>query len=361
MRESFPCRREVGELHEALLQSQEGDRVRCRLCPHSCLIREGGRGVCGARGVIDGSLKALTYGLVSSVAADPIEKKPVFHFHPGSTVLSFGSVGCTMRCGHCQNWQISRPKGDDGSLELQYVDPTAVPQLAERTRSQGVAFTYNEPVIWIEWVLDAARAAKDAGLFTVMVTNGYVTSEGLDLFAEQIDVWRVDIKGFSEEPFKRLCKVPHAEVVREQAERAKRVHGMHVECVTNVVPTINDSEQELRSIATWIASALGSETPWHVTRFIPYLEFSHLEPTPVAALERAKEIGHEEGLDFVYVGNVSIPGGEDTVCPQCGARAIGRSGFSLSTERITDEGACTACGTSLGVVTGTQPRNGPGK
>ncbi|HSK47355.1 MAG TPA: AmmeMemoRadiSam system radical SAM enzyme [Coriobacteriia bacterium] len=337
-------------MHEALLQTREGDRVRCHLCPHNCLIREGGRGVCGARGVVGGTLKALTYGLVSSVAADPIEKKPLFHFHPGSVVLSFGSVGCTMRCGHCQNWQISRPKGDDGSVGLHEVDPGAVTEMAERYGAEGVAFTYNEPIIWLEWVLDASRAAKARGLYTVMVTNGYVTAEGLDLFAEVIDAWRVDIKGFSEASFKRLCKVPHAEAVREQAERAKNVHGMHVECVTNIVPTINDSEEELRSIAEWIVSALGPETPWHVTRFIPYLEFSHLPPTPVETLERAREIGIEAGLSFVFLGNVSVPGGEDTVCPSCGARAIERRGFSLSASRIADDGRCVSCGTDLGVV-----------
>lgn len=348
-------------MYEALLQQREGDRIRCGLCPHRCLIGEGGRGVCGARGVVDGSLKALTYGLTSSIAADPIEKKPVFHYRPGSTVLSFGSVGCTLRCGHCQNWQISRPKGDDGSIGLQFVDPADVPVMARRTGSQGVAFTYNEPVIWLEWVLDAARAAREAGLFSVMVTNGYVTSAGLDLFAEAVDVWRVDIKGFSEESFKRLCKMPHAEVVREQAARAKKVHGLHVECVTNVVPGINDSDEELRSIAGWIAEELGCETPWHVTRFTPYLEFSDVEPTPLATLERAREIGHGHGLDFVYLGNVSVAGGEDTICPACGARAVQRSGFSVVAEHLSDAGTCAVCGAKLGIVVSTGTGAASGK
>ncbi len=262
-------------MHEALLQSREGDRIRCGLCPHACLIAEGAHGVCGARGVVDGSLKALTYGLVSSLAADPIEKKPVFHYRPGTRVLSFGSVGCSMRCGHCQNWQISRPKGDDGSVPLRFVDPDSVVALAEETGCAGVAFTYNEPVIWLEWVLDAARAARSAGLYTVMVTNGYVTAAGLDLFAEVIDVWRVDIKGFSEEAFRALCKVRHAEAVREQAERAKRVHGMHVECVTNVVPTINDSDEELSAIAAldqrraWARDAVARNAVRAVSRVRP--------------------------------------------------------------------------------------------
>lgn len=336
-------------MHDALLQTREGDRIHCGLCPHSCRIAEGGRGVCGARGVIDGRLRALTYGLVSSIAADPIEKKPVFHFHPGSQVLSFGSVGCSMQCGHCQNWQISRPKGVDGSVELHNVEPDSVVAMAERTNSTGIAFTYNEPIIWLEWVLDAARAAKEAGLYTAMVTNGYVTSAGLDLFAEVVDVWRVDIKGFTEATYKRLCHVPHADAVREQAVRAKREKGMHVECVTNVVPTVNDSDEELTDVAAWVARELGPDTPWHVTRFVPYLEFADLPATPVSTLQRARDIGRTAGLDFVFLGNVSMPGSEDTVCPSCGATVIARHGFHSIQENLTDAGRCARCGHELRV------------
>ncbi len=291
-------------MHDALLATPRDGRIHCGLCPNDCTIAEGARGVCGARGVVDGALRALTYGLVSSVAADPIEKKPVYHFHPGTRVFSLGSVGCSMRCGHCQNWQISRPKGDDGSVPLRYLDPTEVAELARKAGCQGVAFTYNEPVIWLEYVLDVARLAKEAGLYTVMVTNGYVTPAGLDLFAQVIDVWRTDVKGYSEATYKRLCRVSHPQAVRTAAELAKRFHGMHVECVTNVVPTINDSEDELRAVAHWIATGLGPDTPWHVTRFFPYLEFADLEPTPIATLERAREIGIEEGLDVIHLGNV---------------------------------------------------------
>ncbi len=337
-------------MHDALLGVAEGERVRCGLCPHACLIAEGARGVCGARGVVDGRLRALTYGLVSSAAVDPIEKKPVFHYRPGSRVASFGSVGCTMRCGHCQNWQISRPKGADGSVGLQEIAPAEAVEFALARGAEGIAFTYNEPVIWLEWVLDTGRLAREAGLFVVMVTNGYVTPAGLDAFAEVTDVWRVDVKAFSEDAFKRLCHVPHAEAVREQAVRAKRVHGMHVECVTNVVPTINDSDDELRSIASWIASELGTDTPWHVTRFTPYLEFADLPATPLATLERAREIGHEAGLDFVYLGNVDVPGGEDTVCPSCGSLAVARRGFSVQSERLAENGSCSSCGAALNVV-----------
>lgn len=337
-------------MREAMLGTREGDRIRCGLCPHACLIAEGARGWCGARGVEDGELRALTYGLVSSIANDPIEKKPVFHFRPGSHVLSVGSVGCTMRCGHCQNWQISRPKGDDGSVELRLVEPETVVALALDAGSEGVAFTYNEPVIWLEYVLDTARLAREAGLFTVMVTNSYVTPAGLDLFAEVIDVWRADIKGYTEAPFQRLCHVRHPEAVREAVERARHVHGLHVECVTNVVPTVNDSEEELGLIARWIAEKVGVDTPWHVTRFVPYLEFADLDPTPLDTLERARDIGHAAGLRYVYLGNVDVPGGEDTVCPSCGATVVGRDRFREVSEHVTDDGACRHCGQALNMV-----------
>jgi len=336
-------------VREALLATAQDGRVLCGLCPNACLIAEGARGICGARGVVKGRLRALTYGLVSSAAADPIEKKPVFHFCPGTRVMSLGSVGCSMRCGHCQNWQISRPRGEDAGVPLSYLDPQDAVELTRDKRCRGLAFTYNEPIIWLEYVLDASRLAKRAGFYTVMVTNGYVTQAGLDLFAHSIDVWRVDIKGFKESTYKRLCRVGHPEAVRRAAEIAKRFHGMHVECVTNVVPTVNDSEDELRAVANWIASSLGPETPWHVTRFVPYLEFAHLEPTPLSTLLRTREIGREEGLHFVYLGNVDYPGGEDTICPSCSSVAIERRGFSSGLTALSDDGRCAACGAELNV------------
>lgn len=292
-------------MHDALLWTTEGDRVHCGLCPNDCRIAEGARGVCGARGVEDGRLKALTYALVSSLAADPIEKKPVYHFHPGTTVFSAGSVGCSMRCGHCQNWRISRPD-ESGTVPVRRISPERFVEMALEQGCEGVAWTYNEPVIWLEYVLDSARLAKQAGLYTVMVTNGYVTPAGLELFAQHVDVWRTDIKGFSEESYRRLCHVRHADAVRKAAELALHTHGMHVECVTNVVPGINDSDEELRGIARWIARSLSPDVPWHVTRFMPYLDFSHVPATPIPTLLRAREIGREEGLGNVHLGNVDI-------------------------------------------------------
>jgi pyruvate formate lyase activating enzyme len=333
--------------HTADLWHVEGDAIRCELCPHACLIKPGHVGVCGVRRNDDGTLIALTYGRVTSVAADPIEKKPVFHYRPGTLALSIGSVGCTMRCGHCQNWQISRAGVDDGMLrDLQ---PADVIGLALHHGCAGVAFTYNEPVIQAEYVRDIARLAHEAGLYTVMVTNGYITTAGLDYLAGFIDVWRVDVKGMTAEAYRHLCRVPSVEPVLAAAERAKRVHGMHVEVVTNVVPGVNDDEAQLTSLAHWIADVLGDETPWHITRFFPYLEFADIPATPIETLRRARAIGLEAGLRHVYLGNVSEPGGEDTVCGECGATQVRRSAFEV-TEDLRANGACRVCGTPSDVI-----------
>lgn len=335
-------------MHRALLWEPAGERVHCLLCPHDCRIADGSTGVCGVRENHAGTLYALTYGRVSSVAVDPIEKKPVFHYRPGTLALSLGSVGCTMRCPHCQNWNISRAHPEDEGA-LSDLAPERVPALAAEHGCAGVAFTYNEPVIWAEYVLDVARACKEAGLYTVMVTNGFITSAGLDLIGPFIDVWRVDLKGFSDTTYRQFCKVRSVHPVLEAAIRAKNKWAMHVEVVTNVVPTINDDDDTLSDIAGWIVSELGPDTPWHITRFFPYLELAHLSPTPISTLEQARRIGQDAGLHYVYLGNVREPGGEDTVCPGCGSVAVGRDGYSI-TARNTRAGACASCGTDLGIV-----------
>lgn len=336
-------------MRTADLWLSEGDAVRCLLCPHRCRIGPGLTGVCGVRRNDAGTLVATTYACVSSRAVDPIEKKPVFHHHPGSTVFSVGSVGCTMSCGHCQNWRISRRKGTAPGVRLEVISPEDAVRFARDAGCAGVAFTYNEPVIWAEYVRDTAILAQAEGLYTVMVTNGYITEAGLDYLGPHIDVWRVDIKGATGATYRALCKVPSPLPVFEMAVRAARVWSMHVEVVTNVVPTVNDSDDELRAIARFVARSLGAGTPWHVTRFIPCLDFAHLTSTPLETLKRAALIGAEEGLTYVYLGNVPEPGAQDTVCPACGARAVVRDGYTIIRRAITG-GACRACGHDLGIV-----------
>jgi len=335
-------------VREAILWESEGDRIRCGVCPRRCLIAEGRRGVCGVREVRDGRLWALTYGRVSSVAVDPIEKKPVFHYRPGTFALSLGGVGCNFACRHCQNWQISRAEPEDVT-EQEILSPERVVFLAHENGCEGVAFTYNEPVIWIEYVLDVAAEAAREDLYTVMVTNGFVTPEALKLFARVVDVWRVDVKGIDDETYRVLCQAPSVAPVLDGAVEAKRL-GMHVEVVTNVIPTINDSEPSIRGIATWIREALGPDTPWHITRFFPYLELSHLPPTPLDTLRSARAIGIEEGLEYVFLGNVAGSEGEDTECPGCGTIVVSRRGYQVEDSGLDEHGACTVCGRDLGIT-----------
>jgi len=336
-------------LHEAILyDALDDDIVGCRVCPRLCRIKPNQRGTCRARENRGGTLYSLIYDRVCSVAADPIEKKPLFHFFPGSTVLSLGTLGCNFTCGHCQNWQIAHADAAAGRGDLRSLPVAKLPVLADHNGCAGIAWTYNEPTIWLEYVLDGARLAHEQGLYTVMVTNGYITEEALDTVAPHIDAYRVDLKGFDDALYKRLCRITDFSPVLAAAERAQKVHGCHVEVVTNVIPTMNDDEDTLRAIAAWIAGSLGSKTPWHVTRFVPYLELSHLPMTAVRTLERAVDVGHEAGLEFVYVGNVAGHAGENTICPRCHRLVARRTGYAIEDLEMRD-GRCAMCDEDLNV------------
>lgn len=337
--------------HEAMLYEKGKDgAVDCRVCPRLCHIRPGHSGVCRARVNRDGVLYAITYGMVCSVAADPIEKKPLYHFFPGSAVLSLGSLGCNFACRDCQNWQIAHADPATATRDLRELPVRNLPVLADHNDCRGVAWTYNEPTIWLEYILDGAQLAHEHGLYTVMVTNGYITEEALDVVAPHIDAYRVDVKAFSDEQYKELCRIGDIAPVLASAARAKHEHGCHVEIVTNVVPTFNDDDETLGGIARWIAGTLGSETPWHVTRFIPYLEYAHLSPTPIPTLERAMRVGHDAGLEFVYVGNVPGHEGENTVCPNCRRLLVRRTGMAV--EDVALRGTfCAMCGENVNVRT----------
>lgn len=338
-------------MHEAMLYDRHDDgSVSCRVCPRHCRVAPGKSGVCRARVNEDGRLYAITYGRVCNVAADPIEKKPLFHFFPGTTVLSLGTYGCNFACRHCQNWQIAHADPREAMRELRELPVRNLPVLAGHNDCQGVAWTYNEPTIWLEYILDGAQLAHEHGLYTAMVTNGYITEEALDVLAPHIDAYRVDVKGFSNEQYHELCRIRDMAPVLASAVRAKKEHGCHVEIVTNVIPTFNDDDATLRGIAAWIVRELGVETPWHVTRFMPYLEFAHLSPTPIATLERARRIGIEAGLQFVYVGNVPGHEGENTVCPRCRRLLVRRTGYAV--EDVALRGTfCSMCGTNVHVRT----------
>ncbi|OGC07252.1 AmmeMemoRadiSam system radical SAM enzyme [candidate division WOR-1 bacterium RIFOXYD2_FULL_36_8] len=279
-----------------------GENVHCFLCPRDCRIKNGSVGYCGVRQNIDGKLYSLIYNIVSSIANDPIEKKPLYHFHPGTRVLSVGTYGCNMKCGHCQNWQIAHADISNEKLSYHKIAPEDLIKLAKKYNSSGIAWTYNEPTIWFEYAFEGAKLAKVNNLYTVWVTNGYTSIPPLEMIAPYLDAYRVDIKGFTDEAYIKLANVYDFTHILKAAKKAKEL-GIHVECVTNVIPTINDDEKQLKDIAEWITKELGSETPWHVTRFFPYFEFSYLEPTPLETLKMAEKIGHDAGLKYVHLGN----------------------------------------------------------
>ena len=333
-------------MREALLYEKlPHSRVQCHTCQWRCKIGPGKYGVCGMYQNQDATLFNLNYSLVSSVAADPIEKKPLFHFFPGTLAFSLGTLGCNFHCQHCQNWEISMADGQTLTRSCREMTPEAQIELARQYDCQGVAWTYNEPAIWLEYTLDSAKLAKKSHLYTVYVTNGYSTPEALDAIGPYLDAWRVDIKGFSDHFYRDLAKVPHWRQILATAKRAKEKWNMHVEVVTNIIPTMNDDEQ-LTGIARWIHDELGELTPWHVTRFYPHHQLMHLSPTPVATLERACDIGRQAGLKFVYTGNVPGHSHENTACYNCGQLIVERFGYQTTVLGLVGS-RCKFCGAEL--------------
>jgi len=334
-----------------LYEKLPGSRVRCNVCQWRCLINPGKYGVCRVRQNQDGVLQVLNYEQASSVAADPIEKKPLFHFFPGTVCYSMGSWGCNFHCRHCQNWTIScmaEPYRRGNGSHI--ISPADAVKAAMAQGCDGISWTYNEPGIWFEYTLDSARLAKERGLYTVYVTNGYLTPEALDTIGPYLDAWRVDIKGFSDDLYRNLAGIPRWRGILDVAIRAQREWDMHVEVVTNVVPTMNDDDEQLGGIACWIRDSLGELTPWHVTRFYPQHDLTSVPPTPVKTLEKAHDIGQKAGLKFVYLGNVPGHGSENTVCYCCGKIVIERYGYQ--TELVGLNGSrCKFCGSELNVRT----------
>jgi len=339
-------------VREALLYERlDAQRVRCNVCQRRCSIPAGRAGYCRTKVNINGTLYTTIYGVVSSAHADPIEKKPVFHYKPGSKCYSVGSLGCNFRCLFCQNWQIAFANAVSaaGACESNF-SPEMLVQRAIESRSSGVAWTYNEPSIWLNYTLDCAKLAKEAGLYTCYITNGYATPEHLDVIGPYLDVYRVDIKSMSDDFYRKLIKVPSVKAVLQSTLHAKNQWNMHVECVTNIIPGWNDSEENARLTASWIAQHLGDLTPWHVTRFFPYAQLADVPPTPRETLEMVKKVGEEEGLKFVYLGNIRTADGENTYCPICKKLMIERTGYVTRIVAVTEDGRCSYDGAQLNVI-----------
>ncbi|MCU0632762.1 MAG: AmmeMemoRadiSam system radical SAM enzyme [Methanolinea sp.] len=333
-------------MHKALQWSleQEG-AVKCSLCNHRCTIKEGKTGICGVRLNQGDILYATTYGRVSAEAVDPIEKKPLYHFLPGTLSYSLGSIGCNFHCEHCQNWHISRAGRD--APGLRELSPEDGVRRAREAGCASISWTYNEPTIWHEYALDMGTCARKEGLATVYVTNGYITEEALRELSPMLQAYRVDIKSFSEDFYKKVCGA-RLEPVLNSAVLAREL-GMHVEVVNLVIPGMNDSPDETGALIRWIVEHLGESTPVHFTRFHPDYHMKDRNATPIQVLERIYRQAKELGLRYPYLGNVFPHPFESTYCPRCGALCIERRGFSTVIRNLSGH-SCTSCGERIEYV-----------
>jgi len=322
-----------------------GQAVRCQLCAQRCAIGEGESGRCRARRNVGGELRSLVYGRPAAIHVDPIEKKPFFHFLPGTTAYSLGTVGCPLSCKFCQNWQISQAR--PGDFDAEYLGPSAVVDAAVRRGSRVVAFTYNEPTVFAEYALDIAAAARPRGVRSVMVSCGFMNERPLADLCRALDAVKIDLKGFSEDFYRGVSGAALAPVLRSIAQVRKA--GVHLEIVNLVVPTLNDADASLARLVSWVKSDLGADVPLHFTRFHPDYQLRNLPPTPVATLERARAMAMARGLRYVYVGNVPGHPGNHTYCPKCRARVIARQDFFVLESTIKD-GRCAACGCPIAGV-----------
>jgi pyruvate formate lyase activating enzyme len=324
-------------------------KVRCTLCPHLCVVGENEEGLCRARGVREGRMTSLIYSRPATVISDEIEKKPLFHFYPGTRALSLGSLGCNVLCSGCQNWQISHASARTETARLPALEPAEAVKMARKHKLAGVVFTYNDPVVWIEYVHDVCAAFRRNGLYTAFITAAYMTEAALDYVAPVVGAFKFDLKAATPDGWAWLSKVRDPAPAYAMAVRASKVHGCHVEVVSNIVPQLNDSLEELGAMAGWVYENLGAATPWHVTRFLPDFELSYLPPTPISTLERGADIGRTQGLRFVYVGNVQDHPGRHTTCPECGRTVIERKGREVDLRGV-ERGRCAACGADLALV-----------
>lgn len=331
-------------MKEARLYKPAGNgTVDCRLCGFRCHIADGKRGVCGVRENMGGVLYTHTWGRLVAEHIDPVEKKPMFHFQPASRSYSIATVGCNFRCLHCQNSEISQMPKDQKKIIGDEVSPEEVVAEAHETGCSSISYTYTEPTIFFEFAYDVGVLAKDKGLKNIFVTNGYMTRECLDELKGVLDGANVDLKAFSEGFYKKVCGARLAPVLESIAYM--RELGIWVELTTLIIPTLNDSEQELRDIARWIYS-VDKAMPWHVSAFHPAYKLNEIPPTPPETLERARDIGLEEGLRYVYTGNIPGQIGESTYCYHCGAILIKRLGFTVK-ENLIKDSRCPKCATAI--------------
>jgi len=336
----------IGNLKKAVLwEPKEGKKVQCGLCAHRCLIGDGKSGRCFVRKNISGVLYSLNYDKVCSANPDPIEKKPLFHFQPGSRSFSIATMGCNFRCEFCQNWQISQAAIEDGRIEGEAISPEQIVAGAIRGGCKSIAYTYTEPTVFMELCNDCGWLAKEKGLTNVFVSNGYMTREAIDFASEWLDGINVDLKAFNEDYYKRLCKA-RLEPVLDTIKYIAKETNIWLEITTLLVPGENDSDDELKRLAEFIVNEAGADAPWHISRFHPQYKYLDSVSTPVKALERAEEIGRAAGLHYVYLGNVPGSKSESTFCYKCGKMLIERFGYHIAANHIKDF-HCPDCGTKI--------------
>lgn len=330
-------------LEARLYSKAEKGFVNCRLCSFRCHIKDGHRGICGVRENKGGTLYTHTWGRLIAENIDPIEKKPLFHFQPSSRSFSIATAGCNFRCLHCQNADISQLPRETGQVLGEEASPEEIVNEAYETGCTSISYTYTEPTIFFEYAYDIGLLAKAKGLKNVFVTNGYMTEDCLDSLEGVLDAANVDIKAFTESFYKKVCGATLAPVL-ESVERM-RAMGIWVEVTTLVIPGMNDSEEELRALAKWLYKT-DRTMPWHLSAFHPAYKMADIERTPVETLERAREIGFEEGLRYVYTGNIPGNKGESTYCWSCGAILIERRGFLVKMNKVVDS-KCPSCGSHI--------------
>lgn len=329
-------------MKKAYLYESIGEKkVHCFLCAHHCKIAPSRFGFCGVRENVDGELYTWAYGSVIASHIDPVEKKPLYHFLPGTRTFSFATIGCNFHCGFCQNWQISQARIQDGSTGGFDLSPEEIVALARRNHCPSISYTYTEPTIFFEYAIDTARLARDAGIANVFVTNGYMTGEALETIRPWLDAANVDLKSFRDEFYRRDCKA-HLQPVLDTIRRMREM-GIWTEVTTLVIPGENDSDKELGQIARFLAET-SPDIPWHISRFTPQYQFTDREPTPLETLLRAREIGRNHGIRYIYLGNVG--GYSDTRCYNCNALLVERTSFGLD-EIIVDDHSCPNCGAEI--------------
>ena len=336
-------------MKEVLLYKKlSGDKVQCQTCAHYCLVLPGKRGICGVRENIGGKLYALNYGKIAAAHIDPIEKKPLFHFLPGSYSYSLATVGCNLKCANCQNWDISQGFKDTGEIPGEDLSPEQIVNLALKNNLPSISYTYTEPTIFLEYALDTMKLARKAGLKNVWVSNGFMTEKSAKLVIPYLDANNIDIKSFSDEFYIKHCG-GRLQPVLDTAKLMKK-SGVWLEITTLVIPTLSDSKEMFKNIAKFIYNELGPETPWHISQFSGAISWKlrHLPETPLETLKMAYKIGKETGLKYVYMGNIPSHPAENTYCPKCATLAIKRLGYSIN--RHDKNGKCQKCHEDLNLI-----------